>query len=306
MRRRRWFGLLCLVCLPAVLGLALSPLSAAGDEGVQVSGEETSQKPPAAVLKKLPAPAKDKDAKRFPEMKEAIKDMGALEGLFTLYRFDPSDKNRDPEKLLAKIPHKLLGEDLLFATSISRGSMAGFMWGDALIQFKIVGDQLKIVTPDVRYVQQKGQPITEAVKRTYTDTFLTAVPIAAMSPQGDVLIDLENLLKSDLAGVSFMGGRVRPELSTWTEVKTFPDNVLINVDLALAGGTGGKTVGVSYAFRRLPKLGSYTPRIADPRGLFPDRQDGLVKKAPRARDIRPLYPPLEAGEARRFARALPA
>ena len=268
MRRRRWLGLLCLVCLPVVLGLALSPLPAAGDEGVQVS-EETGQKPPAAVLKKPPAPSKDKDAKRFPEMKEAIKDMDALEGLFTLYRFDPSDKKRDPEKLLAKIPRKLLGEDLLFAMSISRGSMAGFMWGDALIRFEVVGKHMKIVTPDVRYVQQKGQPITEAIKRTYTGSFLTAVPIAAMSPQGDVLIDLEKLLKTDLAGVSFMGGRVRPELSTWIKAKTFPDNVLIDVDLALSGGKGGKTVGVSYAFRRLPKLGSYKLRVADPRvGYF--------------------------------------
>lgn len=153
------------------------------------------------------------------------------------------------------------------------------MWGDALVQWKIVGKQLKLVTPDVRYVRQKDQPVTAAVERTYNDTFLTAVPIVAMSPQGDVVIDLGELLKSDLAGVRFMGGAVRADLSTWATVKVFPDNVLINVDLALSGGQGGKSVGVSYAFRRLSKLGSYKPRLADPRvGYFLTAKQDWSKK----------------------------
>jgi predicted Zn-dependent protease len=66
-----------------------------------------------------------------------------------------------------------------------------------------------------------------------------------------------------------MGGGVRSELSKWNKVKVFPDNILIDVDLALGGKQGGRMVGVSYAFRRLPKLGSYTSRVADDRiGYF--------------------------------------
>jgi hypothetical protein len=98
---------------------------------------------------------------------------------------------------------------------------------------------------------------------------MAAVPIVAMAGNGDVIIDMERLLKSNLANVTFLGGGVNRGLSTWQKVKTFPDNVLIDVDLALAQGQGGRKVGVSYSFRRLPNPGQYSPRAADPRvGYF--------------------------------------
>jgi len=270
MRRRQWLSLACLAVVPILLGLTLSPLlAAAPSEGQGEPAEAAAQNPPPAVLQKPAAAPEEKEPKLFKDVKEVIKDMGSMEGLFTVYRFDPSDKKRDPEKLLAEIPAGLLGEDLLLATSLSRGPMSGWMWDDALVRFEVAGKQLKLVTPDVRYVRAKDAPVAEAVERTYNDTFLAAVPIEAMSSKGDVIIDLEKLLKTDLADVSFLGGRVRPELSTWTKVKVFPDNVLIDVDLALGQEQGGRKVGVSYAFRRLPKLGSYQPRRADPRvGYF--------------------------------------
>ena len=123
---------------------------------VQGQDEVAAGKPPAA---KTGAGKPDKP-KRFPELKDVVKDMQTMKGLFTLYRYDRSDKNRDPEKLLCKIPRSLLNEDLLFATSISRGGfLTGFMWRTHLIRWEIVGKHLKLVTPDTRYVQKKGQPV---------------------------------------------------------------------------------------------------------------------------------------------------
>lgn len=280
MRRSRVLGLVCLSGVPLLLGLALSPLLAADDKAAPPP-QETAQNPPAAVPQKPPAAPQEPGAKRFPDVGEVTKDMHTTEGLFTLYRFDPSDPKHDPEKLLAKIPKGLLGEDLLFAMSISRGPMAGYMWGDELMRWEVVGNQLKLVTPDFRYVHQAGAPVTDVVERTYNETFMTAVPIVAMSPQGDAVIDLGQLLKSDLAHVSQIGGGgVRPDLSTWQKVKVFPNNVLIDVDLAVSGPQGGRDVGVTYAFRRLPKLGAYKPRSADPRvGYFLTVQMDWSKKS---------------------------
>jgi hypothetical protein len=214
--------------------------------------------------------AGEEGPKRFGDFKELTKDMKELEGLFTLYRYDPEDKNRDPEKLLARIPARLLNEDLLFATSISSGgSFTGWMWTDYLFRWEISGDQLKMVLPDLRYVTPEDKPVADAVRRTYHASFAAAVPILSMTPQGDVLIDLGRLLKSNLAGVGFAGGQVKPELSRWTKVKVFPDNLLIEVSLAVSQGQGGEMIGVAYAFQRLPKLGGYKPRPADPRvGYF--------------------------------------
>jgi len=260
----------CVVVFLAAIGLAVqSP----GQVDNQTQDQDAVAKAPSGAPKAPKAADGDKKAKRFPDFKDVIKDMEVTEGLFTLYRYDPGDKERDSEKLLCKIPKGLLNEDLLFATSISRGGQfTGWMWRDHLIRWEVVGKHLKMVTPDTRYVHKKGKPVTDAVKRTYNETFLVSMPIVTMTPGGAPVIDLGKLLKSDLADVSFMGprnARIRAELSKWMKVKVFPDNILIDVDLAIQGGRGGRLVGVSYAFRRLPKLGSYTPRAADDRiGYF--------------------------------------
>ena len=266
---RRYPLLVVVLPVAALVALVLSASAQSTADDQALPGAEVAQKAPPAVMQKAATQADKDEAKRFKDPKEVTKGMGAIEGLFTLYRFDPADKQHDPEKLLAEIPAGLLGEDLLLAMSISRGPMSGWMWGDHLVRWEIAGNQLKLATPDVRYVHAQGKPVTGAVERTYNDTYLAAVPIVAMTPKGDVLIDLGPLLKSDMADVSFLGGQVRPDLSTWAEVKVFPDNVLIDADLALAEQHGGSKIGVSYAFRRLPKLGSYESRVADPRvGYF--------------------------------------
>lgn len=232
---------------------------------------------PAALAAKITAAKDEKEKerdkpKKYPDFNEVVKDMRATEGLFTLYRYDPNDKDRDPEKLLCRIPRNLLDEDLLFATSISRGGpMTGWMWNDWLIRWEIVGNHIKLITPNTSHIQKENEPVNEAVKRTYNEEILAAVPIITMTPNGDPVIDFGALLKSNLADVSFMAGAgaLRADLSKWAKAKVFPDNVLIDVDLAYMGRDGGREVGVSYAFQRLPKLGSYRPRVADDRiGYF--------------------------------------
>jgi hypothetical protein len=221
------------------------------------------------------------EAKRFKDFKEVTKDMKETEGLFSLYRHDPSDKSRDPETLYAKIPAKLMNEDLLFATSVSSGgNMTGWMWTDYLFRWEIAGNHVMMVVPDTRYIAKDDQPVADAIKRTYGSGYIAALPILSMTPAGDVLVDFGKLLKSDLAGLGFVGGEgrrgggggpanVRAELSKWSQVKSFPDNILVAVDLAVGQGQAGRSVGIAYAFQRLPKLGGYKPRQADPRiGYF--------------------------------------
>ena len=77
----------------------------------------------------------------FQDFNQVIKDMVKLEGLMTLYRYKPDDPTKDQTKLLAQIPKKLLKQDLLLATSISRGGMSGFQWNDYLVRFEAAGPQ---------------------------------------------------------------------------------------------------------------------------------------------------------------------
>jgi hypothetical protein len=126
--------------------------------------------------------------------------------------------------------------------------------------------------PDARYVTTPANPVNDAVSRTYNDGFLAALPIATFAPNGDPVVEIGGALLAPMVTLPAGAGGFAPrrDLSTFPKIKAFPDNVLIDADIALAGRTGsGMSVGISYSFRRLPALGSYSPRIADERvGYF--------------------------------------
>ncbi|MBL8879564.1 MAG: zinc-dependent metalloprotease [Phycisphaerales bacterium] len=259
------------MCTLAATTLFAPPLTLAQDKNAAPS--------PAVAIDEKPGEAgpggpgkKDDKPKRFPDFSEVTKDMKATEGLFTIYRNDAGDRDKDQEKILCRIPRSLLNEDLLFATTINAGgALTGFQWADALVRWEIVDRNLKMVTPDLRYITKDDKPVSDVIRRTYNERFMASVPIVTMTPSGDPVIDLGQLLKSDLADVSMGGGSIRPELSKWSKVKVFPENVLIGVDLAVTsrGSSGGSTIEVGYSFQRLPKLGAYKSREADPRvGYF--------------------------------------
>lgn len=260
---------------PAVPRLALSCLLSVGavGTGIACTGAE--------ALAQAPSKPEGQAGESFPDFNAVIKDMQPIPGLMTLYRYKPDDATKDQSKLLCVIPKALLKQDMLLATSISRGSMMGYQWNDFLVRWEMVGKRLLLTVPDARYVETPGQPVTDAVTRTYTSSFLTALPILTMTPAGDPVVDLGAAVFSKIADVPVPAGfEPRRDLSKYTKVKVFPDNILIDVDLAVANRNGmGANVGVSYAFRRLPELKGYAPRVADERvGYFTTvRQDWATK-----------------------------
>lgn len=217
-------------------------------------------------------------ADRMPKLEDVVKDMKAVEGLFTLYRFDPSDVTRDPSKLVAVIPATLLNKDLMLATSISRGSMFGFPVGTDLVRFEVSGNLLLLVAPDMTVKPSKGQAIEGAVEATYQPRYLAAMPILSRTQRGDVAVDFGGVLAANAGLIASMGeGGPRGAVIRYPVVKSFPDNVLVDVNISRPSPAGGSNTGVSFSFRRLPELGSngFKPRQADERvGYFTTvRQD---------------------------------
>lgn len=225
----------------------------------------------------------------LPAFDEVTKDMEALPGLMTFYRYKAADVTKDQTRLLAVVPKALLKQDLLFAISISRGNLAGFQWSDGLVRWEQVGRQLKLVAPDTRYVDNPKSAINEAVVRTYRPSFVFALPVVTTTPQGDPVVDLGQALFSPAPLVRLPNiapdAFVRREISRVDQVKSFPDNALVDLDLAIGSrtGIGGQTLGMSVAFRRLPAAGAYQPRAADDRiGYFQTtRQDWNTKYSER-------------------------
>ena len=227
--------------------------------------------------------AKGEDGEARPDFAAVTAGMEAMPGLMSLYRYKPTDAMKDPTRLFCAVPRALIGQDLLFATSISRGNLAGWQWVDGLVRWEVVGKQLVLVAPDTRFIERPDQPITGAVERTYQPNYLFALPIITMTPTGDPVIDLGAAIFSPAIQTPGLDASkiIRRDLSSLESVKVFPDNLVIDANLAIndRGGTGGTTAGLSYAFRRLPDLKSYHPRKADERvGYFTTvRQDWSTK-----------------------------
>ena len=237
------------------------------------------------------------EAPKWPPFEAITKDMQATPGLFTIYRYNPSDNSKDATRLLVQIPRALMKQDLLLATSISRGPMAGYQWEDYLVRFEMSGRLVLMTVPDSRYITRPDQPVGDAVSRTYNDGFLTAMPIVTVAANGDPVVDMGTSLLTPIVNLPLMMGSTgapsmlapRKDLSSFSKIKSFPDNVLIDADIALAGRTGaGTTVGVTYSFRRLPAVGSYAARVADERvGYFTTaRKDWSMKHSVRDTTLR--------------------
>ncbi len=206
--------------------------------------------------------------------------------LFILWRYNEESRNKgkDPEKLLAQIPAQLLGQQFMLSTSFSGGGFfTGFPLTEKVVRWELMDKQLVLVEPETGFVVDQSKEVADVVSRTYPERIRIACPLVSKAPNGDPVIDLGELLKSDFADIgwtvadtSMMGmgpmpARVNPQLSKWTVVKPFELNVEVGVELAVArpqpeGAHEKKRV--HFSFWSLPKT-DYQPRVADDRvGYF--------------------------------------
>lgn len=222
------------------------------------------------------------DESPFPKFEDVTKDMEPAKGLFTLWAYPGSAKDKDLEKLLCQIPAGFLGEKFMLSVSFSGGGFfTGFPLEERVVKWELHDKQLILVEPETRFVVDKSKTVSDVVQRTYPESIRVAVPIVTKSPQGDPIIDLGGMLKSSFADIGWMtmgpmmpmmmAGGVNSALSKWTTKKTFDLNVEIGVELAMSRmsppGSYDKKM-VHFSFWKLPES-DFTPRAADDRvGYF--------------------------------------
>jgi Met-zincin/Domain of unknown function (DUF5117) len=261
-------SVLC-ACALGVLGVSVLGDTPAPDEALDVS----------QIISMVTAGGTSKPAAAagaFPKFEDVTKGMKAQKGLFTLWSYPKSAKDKDSEKLLAQIPAGFLGEQFMLSISYSGGGyMTGFPLEERVVRWEVLDKQLLLVEPESHYVIDKSKTVSDVVSRTYPERIRVACPIVTKSSSGDPVIDLGPLLKSDFAGIAWMsfgrGGGVNASLSKWTKRKSFELNVEIGVALATSrmypSGSYDKKL-VHFSFWKLPKS-DYTPRVADDRvGYF--------------------------------------
>jgi len=235
---------------------------------------------------------------KYPPFAELLKDATPVEGLIKLYRKD--------DRLFAELPGGIMDRDLIVLISIARGIgegplLGGMSWGfgdDWLWQFRKVEDKVQIVRRNVRFTAAKGSPEERAVHLAYTDSVLFSLPVATMSPAGNLVVELTPVFMSDLAQISAVlpGFMFARDKSSWARVKGFRDNVELEVAATYAsGGTArletvadsrGVTINVHYSISLLPQTG-YEPRLADDRvGYFVTAVKNFSKKFDSDRFVR--------------------
>lgn len=217
-----------------------------------------------------PAPTKKKS--KFADFSKTVEDAKKHEGLFTLYQKD--------DHLYAAIKPSLYNTELIAPMAIARGlASAGtpLNFGDEwILYFRRVGDRIQLVRKNIHYQAPKGTPLEKAVKQNYTDSVLKSLPIISMAPGGAPLIDLSSIFFTDFAQLGI--GSLDRSRTSWHQVKTFKNNIELQVEATFSGGRfgfgfggddgvadrRGITIILHYGLTKRPSSG-YKPRFADQR-----------------------------------------
>jgi hypothetical protein len=236
---------------------------------------------PAAKPKVEPAKAPVKpgeEKKKFPEWDKVVEGATRMEGLFALYY------NEKEQKLFMEVRQDQYNKEIILPIAIARGAGLMYLGGETLnfgnqwlITLHRAGERLLVTRRNVRFRAEAGSPQADAVKTSYTDSIIKALPIKSEKNSGQlVLVDLADLFMTDLADI---GVNPDPSRSTWAKVKVFPKNVEIEVSAVFNmpryffywffGGDSipdprGAQVVMHYGISMLPE-GKYKPRLADDR-----------------------------------------
>jgi hypothetical protein len=264
----RWF------VIAVLMALASRSTAAWGQEGTSAG---------ASAEKSATTSTEEKEKSKFAQLTTGLT---KREGMWTTYSKD--------QQLLVDLKTSDLSKEYIVLTSIARGISSGWVLGgmswnfgdDIIWTFRKVGDKLHVIRRNVRFRAKDKSPEASAVKLAYSDSVLYALPILT-DTSGGHLVDFSRIFLSDDVEIGRQigpGFRFVSDRSTYASVKSFPENLEVQVAAVYAGPGGiqdtnletvpdprGVQVHVHYSLSELPKVGAngYKPRKADDRiGYF--------------------------------------
>ncbi len=215
---------------------------------------------------------------------KVVKNTQKLEGLFTLYR------DKEKNKLYLEVKPEQLNKNFLATATLESGiGEAGIYSGmplqDFLFYFQRVNNNLQFIVRNVNFRTREGDPQARSLARSFSDSVLYNIEIKSIHPQRKtILIDLSDLLLTDLAGLSTnLGIPGTAEDSYFGNAKAFPQNMEIEsvfnysstgsedeekLGFSTLADSRGFTLRVHYSLSLLPDT-NYRSRLADERiGYF--------------------------------------
>ncbi len=228
--------------------------------------------------------SKDDEAKSKAQKKydEALKDLEEAKGLFTFHHGEA--------KVLLELDDKALGREFLYWGALNSGAGNGSVYRGAMLydspnvlRFERRGKKkVVLVASNTNYMEGNDARENRVREEVLSDGFIKSFDIAAEIEDEKLLIDVGAWLKSDnlQVGRSLSGGKysASKDLSLFTDLKAFPKNVEILVEMVFTSSSNGGNstmadgrgvaVNVQHSFVALPDPG-YKPREYDQRvGYF--------------------------------------
>jgi hypothetical protein len=216
------------------------------------------------------------------------------DGIFKVHRVG--------ETIYYEIPRSELGKDFLWVTRIKRTTLGAGFGGqgvnDRIVRWEQQGTNrifLKLVNYDL--VADPEKPIAQAVADANNPAILRAFNVAAVSPVGNLVIDVTSLFTTDVPEFSVrqsIGARGMDQSRSYIEkVVSFPENINVQVTQTFLGspdptgrGRGMRgstgTVVTYHSMIRLPDT-PMMPRLVDERvGYFATWQYDFGREENRA------------------------
>jgi len=247
---------------------SIADVSTPNDPPEQPGGDELN---PADIARMMAARSggggskKKKDFPSFKEISKGYKKVVSTADGQSFYNLWVREKDG---QMLAELPRGY--ERTLHFIALTLGSgdtYAGLQAGDMYAKWRRYDDRLALIRPNLS-VRSSGDPESrKSVERLFTDRVILDVPIAAIGPSGQPVIDADALLLGRAS--TFFGGQARglnSNLATIAKAKAFPKNVEIAFEAPVAGG---QLRSFHYSISQIPENTGYKPRKADARvGYF--------------------------------------
>jgi hypothetical protein len=292
----------------AALGLGPSPLRAQSVEAAASPAPSSSPSPrpqaqetpasvasPAASLPGFPFTLPAGGAPTTQTYAAFMKGAERFPGVIDLVRKD--------DELYFDLSPAVLGRTFILAPSIASGvgsgAFAGRVYDPILVRFKRVGKRILWISPNTKYVAQKGSAVASSLAISTADTVLLSTPIIAEDAAKEHLIVAPSIFLTDFEGIGadlgravsgpslpgliVLGGRpafgLDASKSYYASTKAFPRNDEISVVLTFTGpaealptvpdGRGIPLI-VHYSIVAPPAADpNFVPRYADDRvGYF--------------------------------------
>ncbi|MDX2132118.1 MAG: zinc-dependent metalloprotease [Planctomycetota bacterium] len=180
-------------------------------------------------------------------------------------------------QMLAELPRNWSSQRHFIAMTVPTGEVfAGLQAQDMYVYWKRFDKRMALVMPNVEVRSTGDKESKDSIKNHFVDRVIIDVPIVAMGPSGQPVIDLDELLVQN--ATTFYGAMAQglnSRLVTLDSVKAFPENVEVTFT---APAAGGRLKSFHYSISLIKDDPEYKPRAADERvGYFTTEYRDLGK-----------------------------